>query len=822
MKSLSPVYEIANEFALSTNRSVFITGKAGTGKTTFLRRLKEITHKQMAVVAPTGVAAINAGGTTIHSFFQLPFSPFIPTVQGRKDLIEKTRMASFRRKVLQELELLVIDEISMVRADVLDAIDTVLRHVRYRYQEPFGGVQVIFIGDMFQLSPVAVDDELQLLGSYYKSLYYFSSQVIMQQPPLFIEFDTIFRQTNTGFIQLLNQVRNNQLTPDYLNMLHERYQPSFKAPDDDTWITLTTHNYKADRINALELSKLSSSAITLSATVTGEFPEKSYPTDKELVLKEGAKVMFIKNDTESVRRFYNGKIGVVKRIENDKITVQCPGDDEPVVLGKMLWENMRYYTNDTTRQIEEEVLGTFTQFPLRLAWAITIHKSQGLTFDKAIIDAGDAFAPGQVYVALSRCRSLEGLVLLSPINPHSITNQSDIVAFDKTKTPMQELEMQLSDSRNQFRHYLLTLLFDFKTGTGLLSRLKRSVEEKSGSFNTETPEHINALMALMQEMQQVADKFQHQLAQIFTSKEPNDDYLTERIQAAVQFFRSKINTVVETTLQSPATTDSRENARDYTDQLKSFFAFHKQKLHIFDRLQLPFSVGDFFNCKNSFVLPAFDINVYASQKKQKQLQIKNAALFNELAQIRNMICEPQNLPVYVVAGTTSLAEMAEYLPQTSADLLYINGFGNAKVEKYGDLFLNAIINYCKKHQLSSGIAELKAQRKPSKKAKEPTDKKQKGDTHRLTFELYKSGKSIAEIAGERNLATSTICSHLSRFIALGDIDISRFLSADKKEKAVEIMQHAPANEIYASLTRILTSDEATFFLSWYRASKKQN
>lgn len=820
MKSLSPVYEIANEFALSTNRSVFITGKAGTGKTTFLRRLKDLTRKQMAVVAPTGVAAINAGGTTIHSFFQLPLSPFVPTVQGRKDLVEKTRMASFRRKVLQELELLVIDEISMVRADVLDAIDTILRHVRYRYQEPFGGVQVIFIGDMFQLSPVAVDDELQLLGSYYRSLYYFSSQVILQQPPLFIEFDTIFRQTNTGFIQLLNQVRNNQLTSDSINMLHERYQPAFVAPENDTWITLTTHNYKADKINALELSKLNSTAVTLTATISGDFPEKSFPTDKELILKEGSKVMFIKNDTETVRRFYNGKIGVVQRIENDKITVQCPGDDEPVVLGKMLWENMRYFSNDTTLQIQEEVLGTFTQFPLRLAWAITIHKSQGLTFDKAIIDAGDAFAPGQVYVALSRCRSLEGLVLLSRINPGSISNQSDIVEFDKTKTPLTELEIQLTDSRNQFRHYLLSLLFDFKTGTGHLSRLKRNVEEKATSFNSETSEHINALIAQMHEIQQVADKFQHQLAQIFTSKEPNEEYLTERTQAAIQFFRNKINTTVETTLQSPATTDSRENARDYTDLLKSFFAFHKQKLHIFDRLQYPFTVENFFDCKNSFVVPAFDINVYATQKKQKQLQIKNAALFNELAQIRNMICEPQNLPVYVVAGTTSLAEMAEYLPQTSGELLYINGFGNAKVEKYGELFLNAIISYCKKHQLQSKMAELKAQRKPSKKAKDPAEKKQKGDTHRITFELYKSGKSIGEIARERNLATSTICTHLSRYITLGDIDISRFLSVEKREKAVDIMKNAVAAEIYSSLTSFLTPDETTFFLSWYRASKK--
>src|SRR5665647_1097527 len=323
MQTPSPYYQLAQDFALFTNRSIFLTGKAGTGKTTFLRKLKKETKKQMAVVAPTGVAAINAGGTTMHSFFQLPFTPFVPTVEGRKNLIEKMKMQGNRRKVLQELELLVIDEISMVRADVLDSVDTILRHVRYRNNEPFGGVQVIFIGDMFQLSPVATDEEWRLLSQYYSSPYFFHSQVILQQQPVYIELDKIFRQTNVDFIRLLNEVRNNCLSNEGLALLQSRYNPLFVPPRDDTYITLTTHNYKADQINGEELTKISGRTYKFEAKIEGEYPEKSYPTEKTLELKIGAKVMFLRNDSETPRRFFNGKIGVVEKVNDDYITIKC-------------------------------------------------------------------------------------------------------------------------------------------------------------------------------------------------------------------------------------------------------------------------------------------------------------------------------------------------------------------------------------------------------------------------------------------------------------------------------------------------------------------
>jgi len=819
MENLSPYYDLAREFALSTNRSIFLTGKAGTGKTTFLRNLKSKTKKQMAIVAPTGVAAINAGGTTMHSFFQLPFTPFVPTVQGRKELVEKIKMVGQRRKVIQELELLVIDEISMVRADVLDAVDTILRHIRYKHTEPFGGVQVIFIGDMFQLSPVAVDEEWRLLSQFYRSPYFFHSQVVQQQQPVYIEFDKIFRQTNADFINVLNEVRNNCLTPDGLALLQSRYNPLFVPPKDDTYITLTTHNYKADRINAEELEKLKTQSKKFSAEIKGDFPEKSYPTDKDLTLKIGAKVMFIKNDTETVRRFYNGKIGIIKAFDEDKIVIQCPDDKDVIELGKMMWENIRYSTNEVTRQIEEDMLGTFVQYPLRLAYAITIHKSQGLTFEKAIIDAGDAFASGQVYVALSRCRSLEGMILWSKINPSSIENDREIVAHEKNKQAIDELEKQLNESRNSFRAYTLSQLFDFRTGIGHASRIIRDIENVSGSFSDETIPHLKEILKQLQQIQEVADKFQLQLNRIFENSEVNEDYLSERLQAATSFFNEKIEHVLETMHQSPAATDSRENAREYTDQLRANFAFMAQKQHVFRKITQPFTVEKYFEIKNTFLLPDFAINAYTKTSSTRTAASRNPKLYYELLTLRNQICEPRNLPIYVVAGSKTILEMADYLPLTEKDLLKINGFGNAKVEKYGALFLNAIQKYCKANNLQSRMYELTNTKSDKKQKSENTNKKQKGDSQRETYNLFKSGKTIDEIAATRNLAVSTICTHLSRYVTLGNLDINNFVTADKREKAIKLMQNIDLGSVSQTLGSVLNPVEINFFLGWYRLQK---
>lgn len=814
MQDASYFYHLAREFAVSTNRSIFLTGKAGTGKTTFLHKLKKETRKQMAIVAPTGVAAINAGGTTMHSFFQLPLTPFIPTVEGRKELIEKNKMQGFRRKVIQELELLVIDEISMVRADVLDAVDTILRHIRYKHTEPFGGVQVIFIGDMFQLPPVAIDEEWRLLAPYYQSPYFFHSQVIAQQQPIYIELDKIFRQTNADFIRVLNEIRNNNLSASGLSLLQSRYNPLFVPPKDDTYITLTTHNYKADRINAEELRSLKGKTYKFEAEIKGDFPEKSFPTDKELELKIGAKVMFIRNDTETPRRFFNGKIGMIESIEDDLISIKCPGENNPIELEKMIWENIRYSTNESTKQIEENTLGTFMQYPLRLAWAITIHKSQGLTFDKAVIDAGDAFASGQVYVALSRCRSLEGMVLWSKINPYSIENDRQIVEHEQNKVSVEELEYQLNESRNQFRSYILSQLFDFRTGIGHISRLLREVEGVAGSFNEETLPYLKEILKQIQSIQEIADKFQNQLQRILEGNPTNEDYLSERLTAAATYFTGKIENLLETLRQSPATTDSRENARDYNDQLRTTFGFVAQKLHVLKGIKHPFSVEDYFVLKNTFLLPDFTVNAYAKTGTAKQVSSRNPKLFYQLLTLRNKLCEPEDLPIYLVAGSKTLVEMADYLPLTEKDLLKINGFGTTKVEKYGSQFLEIIQQYCQEHKLASQMAEKNDANREKK------EKKPKGDSNRITLEMYKDGKTIDEIAAERGLVVSTICTHLSSYINMGLLDINQFVSADKRDKAMKLMEQTnELGSVYQMLSTILDKYEVNFFLSWMRSHK---
>ena len=818
MENTSAYYQLAHDFALFTNRSVFLTGKAGTGKTTFLRKLKNETKKQIAIVAPTGVAAINAGGTTMHSFFQLPFNPFIPSVEGRRNLIEKMKMQGNRRKVLQELELLVIDEISMVRADVLDAVDTILRHVRYRNNEPFGGVQVIFIGDMFQLSPVASDDEWRLLSQYYSSPYFFHSQAILQQQPVYIELDKIFRQTNENFIRLLNEVRNNCLSNEGLALLQSRYNPLFVPPRDDTYITLTTHNYKADQINAEELAKVKGRTYTFNAEIQGEYPEKSYPTEKELVLKIGAKVMFLKNDTETPRRFFNGKIGMVESVEEDTITIKCPDDEEAIDLSQAVWENIRYSTNQTTKQIEGEELGKFIQFPLRLAWAITIHKSQGLTFDKAVIDAGAAFAAGQVYVALSRCRSLEGLVLLSKINPNSIQNDRQIVEHERNKLPIQELEKQLNESRNQFRAYVLDLLFDFKMSVGHASRIIHEVEEVKSSFNDETPEFLKNILKQAQNLQDVAVRFQHQIQSILLAQPLNEDYLNERLTAAVDFFKTKTGNLMETLRQSPATTDSRENARDYNDQIRNHFGFLAQKLHILKGLKQPFTVEDYFILKNTFLLPDFNVNAYAKTTSGKSIVSRNQKLYYKLLILRNKICEPDDLPIYLVAGSKTLLEMADYLPQDDKELLLVNGFGPAKVEKYGSQFLEIIVAYSKENNLKSLMNEKKSGMKEKKEKKE---KKAVGETYRISYDLYKSGKTIEEIAIERNFSTGTIASHLSRYINSGQLNINDFVSEEKRLKALKLLENTEElGSVYQMLGQLLNQTETSIFFAWIRNQKK--
>jgi hypothetical protein len=823
---MSNFYDIARNFADYTKSSLFLTGKAGTGKTTFLRNLKEESKKEMAIVAPTGVAAINAGGVTIHSFFQLPFTPFVPTEEGRKDLISKMKINSARRKVWYELELLVIDEISMVRADVLDAIDTVLRHFRYRRSEPFGGVQVIFIGDMYQLSPVYRDDERAILSAYYPSMYFFDSLAIREQMPVYIEFDKIFRQSNPEFIELLNEVRNNNISEKSFAILQSLYKPDFKIPKDDTYITLTTHNYKADSINAEELAKLKGKEEKFKAEIKGDYPEKSYPTEEELKFKVGAKVMFLKNDKETPRRFFNGKIGEITEISDEVIIVKCPEDEDTITVMPEIWENVSYSTNPETKQIEETILGTFKQFPLRLAWAITIHKSQGLTFDKAVIDAGQAFAPGQVYVALSRCRSLEGMVLLSQLNRNSLQIDQNIIEHSKQKQPIENLNAQLEEDKRKYRLQTMFSLFDFKTVVGQCHQLIEFVKEKITSFNDETLPFLISVFEKLQNIQTIAQKFQNELQRIMFTSPIDEIKLQERITLAIDYFSAQLNTLSEELKQSPASTDSKINAKDYNDDFKTVFNSLEEKLHIFKNVREKFTVEQYYIAKNTLILPVFSVNAYAGSENQaKKTTAKYPALYYKLYDLRRKICDSANIPVFLVASTKGLAELATYLPYTLDEMKKLSGFGETNVAKFGQQFLDVVLEYCEKNSLESLMHEKITAQKGSKKAKEK-EKKEKAEkpqeepktpSKEITLALYQEGKTIEEIASERNLAVSTISSHLAEFIG-NEVDIDEFISEERRKEAQQILDDKTDETVsdYQTLKGKFSQIELAFFWAWKR------
>lgn len=417
-----------------TNRSIFLTGKAGTGKTTFLNDFVKRTRKKHIVVAPTGIAAINAGGVTIHSMFGLPLRTFAPTTEridgnlamNIADLMHHFRYRKEKLKLLREIEIIIIDEVSMLRADVLDMMDFSLRHVR-RNQQKFGGVQMLFIGDLYQLPPVVRDENI--LNQYYNSPFFFESLALKELPLITIELTTVYRQKDEKFLDILNEIRDGEIRDIDFESLNERYIPDFE-PTDEPYVYLTSHNRMADEINRKKLAELPGKSFFFKADIVGDFNENQYPNDETLELKVGSQIMFIRNDASGERRYFNGKLAEIVDLDEKGITVVIDGDDESYTLKKEVWEQKRY-SLDSEKNITEDILGSFKQYPIRLAWAVTIHKSQGLTFDRLIIDAGKSFASGQVYVALSRCRTLEGIVLKSKITP-------DVIFADRRVSKFQD------------------------------------------------------------------------------------------------------------------------------------------------------------------------------------------------------------------------------------------------------------------------------------------------------------------------------------------------------------------------------------------------
>jgi hypothetical protein len=841
-------YDAANEmFGLAvalvnqSSRNIFLTGKAGTGKTTFLKYIRENCPKQMAVVAPTGVAAINAGGVTIHSFFQLPLSPFVPEPGARPDdnggrghsktidetvnrnsLISRLRITVEKKKVLQQLELLIIDEISMVRCDTMDAIDTVLRYIRKRPYERFGGVQLLFIGDMFQLPPVIKETEWKILSAFYNSPYFFDSAVIKEDPPVYIEFNKIYRQSEEKFISLLNQVRNNEMDEEGLKVLEERYRPSFRRSDNDGHIILTTHNDTARSTNAKELAKLNSPAFVYKAEIEGNFAETAYPADEVLQLKTGAQVMFIKNDSDKGKRYFNGKIGVITELSENKIKVQCKDEPDDIEVKKESWENISYTLNRTTRQMEEELLGSFIQYPLRLAWAITIHKSQGLTFDKAIIDAGEAFAPGQVYVALSRCTNLTGMVLKSKIRPNSLFTDKRIVQFSQSGGLSAQLQQELITAKRHYQEKLLRSSFDFRVAAGNSRELQEYIIQNNSSFNYETISWTEQLIEKLDALQQTGEKFQIWLRTQFEQPvlpEENNALRERTIKAAAHFVR-ELDLLIEYLHQSPAVTDSRLHAKEYNENVKEIFGELSSKKFLLHGFSGKFDVEAWHKRKRNFVLPPFTINAYGGMAAQKT-ESPHPLLHQQLRRLRDALCAPKNIPIYIVAGSKTIDEMAQYLPQTLAELRKISGFGDAKTEKYGQEFLDVIVDYCRERGLSSLIDE----KSPKRERKRNNDeKKPRADTKAESFKLYKEGRTVIEIAEARKLTVQTIESHLSHYVSSGDIHIEELVSREKIlliEPVIRNFAGGSITPIKEKLGNDIGFGEIRLVLAW-RAHQKNN
>lgn len=680
--SVNELFSLAADIVSHTSQSVFLTGKAGTGKTTFLHHIRQHTDKNVIVAAPTGVAAINAGGVTLHSLLQLPFEPFIPNFEGKKKLDFHFKLRKSKIEMLRELDLLIIDEVSMLRADVLDAIDYMLRRYRNN-QQAFGGVQMLFIGDLFQLPPVVQPSEWELMKPYYGSPFFFDAQVLQNNMPLYIELKTIYRQQDQQFIDILNRIRNNCATPNDLQILNQRYNPTFKLPEENKYIVLCTHNYKADRINSEELSRLSEKEFSFEGKITGDFAENSLPTEASLTLKEGAQIMFVKNDAGESRRYYNGKLATVSRLMPDKIQVRFEDGNE-MELESETWRNVRYKLNEDSGEIEEEELGAFTQYPIRLAWAITIHKSQGLTFDRVVIDAGQAFAAGQVYVALSRCTSLEGIVLFSRITPQSIHSDGQVISFASMEQNTDYLKQILESEKPRYCAQQLRKYFDWNPFVRSLRSFYELAEEKKIPNQAETQGMIVQLCNKAIEQQEIAQNFVKEIDRILSSPSTDINYLKNRVQKAALYFHKDIQQHIIQPIELHL--DSLKKASKVKQYLRKVQEIHATLLRLLDRIE------------------------------------------------------------HISYGNIKLTEGLTFEKLTIA------------------------------------------KQEPEAIATDTKTKPKKGDTQKLTLSLFNEGKSIKEIAIERNLSTTTIEGHLAGFILTGEISVSELVDEEKIQYLVPLIE----------------------------------
>ena len=704
--------KLARDFVQYTGSHIFLTGKAGTGKTTFLHQLKGQTEKRMVITAPTGVAAVNAGGVTLHSFFQLPFGPFIPG----SDAHETSRRRMFRfsrekKQTIKSLDLLVIDEISMVRADLLDSVDAVLRQQR-RNDQPFGGVQVLMIGDLHQLSPVAKPEEWQLLKQHYESVYFFSSHALCRTKLITIELDHIYRQSDARFIRLLNQVRDNRMDTTAMAELNQRYIANFTPEEDQGYITMTTHNNGADTINRTRLDALAGREYRFDAEVSGEFPDHAFPAPETLILKKGAQVMFLRNDASPEKRYYNGKIGKITRISGRIIYVACPDDPDEsgeTEVEPVVWDNIKYTLNPENMEIREEIIGRFKQFPLKPAWAITIHKSQGLTFDKAVIDVKSAFAHGQVYVALSRCKTLEGLVLSSPIPLQGIETDGAVLNFVETARQAPPSENHLEEAKINFQQQLLLTCFDFQSLQNRLTYLARLLKENANLVRVFGAPDMDGLKETAREqIFSVSEKFRQQLRGLFTAQTlpESDAHIQERAGKASQWFKEKFSLVFKSVQKMRVETDNKELGKRISNALNQL------------NQEIAVKLAGITSCENGFSpsrylrsLSKAEIDFTPGKEKKSrepsysESDIEHGELFRQLKNWRSQKAKEQSLAHFQILHQQVLIRISISLPDNPADLKRIKGMGQKTFEKYGDELLAMVRAYLKHPASKEGIID---------------------------------------------------------------------------------------------------------------------
>jgi uncharacterized protein YpbB len=754
MQNVSEAAAYTLQFINQTQKSIFLTGKAGTGKTTLLREIIATTHKNTVVVAPTGIAALNAGGVTIHSMFQLPFSAFLPTYEessqftetvkfeNKESLRRHFKMNNVKRNVIRNMELLIIDEVSMLRADLLDAIDFMMQTVR-RNTRAFGGVQVLFIGDLLQLPPVIRDEEWRTLRNYYKGKFFFHSHVIQQNPPLYIELSKIYRQSDDKFISVLNNLRNNQITPQDIQILNEYVKPDFDLKNNPGYITLTTHNAKADSMNEQAIGDLAGNEHAYQPFVVGDFPEKIFPVEENLKLKVGAQVMFVKNDLSFEKRYFNGKMGVIKSLSPEEIFVHFPEENKTIEVEKYEWKNIRYKVNELTKEIEEEVLGTFAHYPLKLAWAITVHKSQGLTFERAALDVSQVFVPGQAYVALSRLTSLNGLVLLSPLQMNGISNDQDVMDYALNKATEEVLKNSLHFETKNFIHNYLINSFNWTDLAQEWRNHRFSYNENA--VNSEKAKHSVWAHKCLETFDSLVDpsqKFIQQLNKIFSKENVDLYFVQERVVAAYDYFFKSMDKLVTDLLQKMAEIQKFKKVKEFYEEL----AF-------LDDLQT-----------------------------KAVLRLMKAKLLIEIVVVGETICK-------------------EKLTSTA-----IKNYKTDKVNKIREEFNMSNTDIFKLDEPTVRYTARKLDKSAPKEVKKTTVEE--------THDLWLEKNSIQDIARIRKLTVQTIEMHLVKLIQAKKVDISDVLPYDKilaLREAFEFYQEESLNGLKEKHGDEFTWDELKMF-----------